>query len=56
MICRCPICNTVEGEFVLDPHNKDYVCLDCANSIQDASESDWAEVGEADEFCELDSW
>lgn len=53
---RCPVCDSTEGYFVLDPFNKDRVCLPCASSIQDASGSDWAEVGEVDnEFCSLDA-
>lgn len=56
-MCRCPICDTVEGPFVKDPFTKDFVCLECANIIQDTSGSDWAEVeleGEFDEFSEMD--
>lgn len=53
---RCPICDETEGQFTLDPFRKDYVCLTCAEVIQDTSGIDWAEVGENDGLWEMVSW
>lgn len=40
---RCPICDDCEGPFTQDPFNKDFVCIVCAEMIQETSGSDWAE-------------